>query len=145
VVDGQVYAQPLYVSNLDLGGAVGVRNVVFIATENNWVYAFDADKPGAGNNGAKLWQVNLGTAAAHGNGSCGDLDPNVGITGTPVIDLATKTIYHGGEDQHRRNLRQQAVRDEPDRRVQQGHAGNRRRNLRQDRGRGPPPSMPNST
>lgn len=90
-VNGQVYGQPLYVSALDMG-ALGVHNVVFVCTENNWVYAYDADNPGSGL-GTKLWEVNLGPPAPNGNGNCGDLTPNVGITATPVIDLATKTIY----------------------------------------------------
>src|SRR5262245_60609468 len=52
-VDGQIYAQPLYA-----GGAIGTRNVVYVATEHNSVYAFDADDPAAS---SPLWQVNLGT------------------------------------------------------------------------------------
>jgi hypothetical protein len=50
-VDGQVYAQPLYV-----GGAMGGKNVVYVATEHNGIYAFDAD----GASTAPLWNVNLG-------------------------------------------------------------------------------------
>src|SRR5439155_12307169 len=50
-VDGQIYAQPLYV-----GGVMGGKNVVYVATEHNSVYAFDAD----GGAPAPLWQVNLG-------------------------------------------------------------------------------------
>jgi hypothetical protein len=56
-VDGQVYAQPLYVPNLSLGGGA-TRNVVYVATQNDTVYAFDADDPAAS---SPLWQVNLGT------------------------------------------------------------------------------------
>ncbi len=87
---GQLYAQPLYVAN-----AIGGKNVVYVATERNNVYAFDADDPAAK---APLWSVNLGPAlnealpSAYG-GSCQDLKPNVGITGTPVIDAATGTLY----------------------------------------------------
>ena len=60
-VTGQVYAQPLYVSNLAIPGQ-GTHNVVFVATENNDVYAFDAVNNGAG--GGQLWHVNLGPGAA---------------------------------------------------------------------------------
>src|SRR5215831_17715959 len=55
-VDGFIYAQPLYVPGLTIQGAT--HNVVFVATEHNSVYAFDADDP---NRPAPLWQVNLGT------------------------------------------------------------------------------------
>jgi hypothetical protein len=82
-VDGQVYAQPLYVENLNIGG--GTHNVVFACTENNTVYAFDADTAGI-----TYWRTNLGTPYTSG---CGDLTPTVGITGTPVIDLDTGTLY----------------------------------------------------
>jgi len=82
-VDGQVYAQPLYVQGLNIAG--GTHNVVFIATENNSVYAFDADSAGV-----TYWHKNFG---APFSSSCSDLSPVVGITGTPVIDLSGGTLY----------------------------------------------------
>jgi hypothetical protein len=91
-VDGQVYAQPLYVPNLSIGGSV--HNVVFAATENDSVYAFDADATSAG---APLWKTSLlpggATAVPYTAVSCGDLQPIIGITGTPVIDASTNTMY----------------------------------------------------
>ena len=97
-VQGQVYAQPLYVSNLAIPGN-GTHNVILVVTQNNDVYALDADSnagPGAG----VLWHVNLGLAAAMPNSYFGnrygpyhDINPQVGITGTPVIDLASGTMY----------------------------------------------------
>jgi len=84
-VDGAVYAQPLYVSNVIIGDG-NPHNVVYVATENNSVYAFDADSAGV-----TYWQKNFG--APWNPGSCGDLVPVVGITGTPVIDLSTNTLY----------------------------------------------------
>jgi hypothetical protein len=83
-VDGQVYAQPLYVSALNIAG--GTHNVVYVCTEHDSVYAFDGDT-----GGAALWQVSLGTSVTDQN--CGDLVPEVGITGTPVIDLGSNTLY----------------------------------------------------
>jgi hypothetical protein len=101
-VDGMVYAQPLYVPGVNIQGQL--HNVVFIATEHNSVYAFDADNAGAG--GGLLWQTNLGTSAVtttanftntdfgtRNNGAYTDLVPEVGITGTPVIDTNSGTIY----------------------------------------------------
>ncbi|MGA9779766.1 MAG: hypothetical protein WBS33_16005 [Verrucomicrobiia bacterium] len=82
-VDGQVYAQPLYVENLGISG--GTHDVVFVCTENNSVYAFDADTAGV-----TYWQTNLGTPYTP---SCSDLTPVVGITGTPVIDSGSGTLY----------------------------------------------------
>src|SRR5262249_41294460 len=77
----------------------GVKNVVFVATQHNSVYAFDADS-NAGASGGLLWQVNLGPSAAtptsdFGNrfGSFADIVPEVGITGTPVIDPAAGLLY----------------------------------------------------
>lgn len=89
-VDGQIYAQPLYVSNVDFGSR-GVHNVVYVATEKNNVYAFDADDPAAA---LPLWQTNLGPPVPVKNvGELYDINEYVGITSTPVIDLATRTLY----------------------------------------------------
>lgn len=102
-VDGAVYAQPLWVANLKVNGAV--RNVVLVATEHDSLYAFDADH----NPCETLWQVSLidsshggtggevtvpaGTSGfLVGNGD-GDLAPEAGVTGTPVIDAASGIIY----------------------------------------------------
>jgi hypothetical protein len=87
-VDGYLYAQPLVVPELEIAGKL--RNVVFLATEHNSVYAFDADDP---KETSPLWQVNLGTPVSSSEYSCLDLIPEDGITSTPVIDLASKTIY----------------------------------------------------
>ena len=98
-VDAQVYAQPLYLPNVTIAGQQ--HNVVFVATENDTVYAFDADNNG-GSNASPLWQASMLTAA-HGAASgatavpaselSSDITPLVGITGTPVIDPSTNTLY----------------------------------------------------
>lgn len=94
-VDGYVYAQPLYVFGQNISGQ-GVHNVVFVATEHNSVYAFDADSNG-GANGGLLWHVNLGPSAPTPDGDLNfnftPIQPEVGITGTPVIDLPSGTLY----------------------------------------------------
>ena len=108
-VDGQIYGQPLYVPNLPIPGQ-GIHNVVFVNTENDSVFAFDADN-NAGNNSVPLWQVSL-VDAAHGAAAgatavpaslfpvdgtgrpdCGSISPILGSTSTPVIDPSAKTIY----------------------------------------------------
>jgi len=95
-VDGQVYAEPLFVQGLTMAQG-GVHNVVFVATEYDSVYAFDADS--AALNPKPLWHVNFlnppsvaPVPCAQGAGIC-QLFPLVGITSTPVINLATNTIY----------------------------------------------------
>ena len=84
----QIYAQPLYLAGLALPD--GTRhNVIFVATEHDTVYAFDADT------GAPLWKRTDfadGTKRQTFPGN-GDLQPEVGITGTPVIDPASGTLY----------------------------------------------------
>jgi hypothetical protein len=88
-VDGQIYAQPLYVHAVTISNQV--RNVVYVCTEHNSVYAFDADSTAASN---ALWQVNLGPSVLIADlNNCGDLTPEVGITATPVVDTTTGTIY----------------------------------------------------
>jgi PQQ-like domain len=102
-VDGQIYTQPLYVAGVTVGG--GTHNVVYVATENDTVYAFDADT-----GGAPLWQTSLLPAGATPIPipfGCDAIVPMVGITPTPVIDPATGTIYvlaqsqENGTDVHR--------------------------------------------
>ena len=90
--DGQTYAQPLYIPHLRMG-RLGTHNVIFVATENNTVYAFDADQAGS-----PLWSQNLTpngetlqTSADYNNTNT--RVPQIGITGTPVIDLERHAIY----------------------------------------------------
>src|SRR6266702_3237707 len=87
VVDGQIYAQPLYVRGLTLPDDT-VHNVVYAATQKNFVYAFDT------NSFAQLWSVNLGDPVPAGEVDCqNNISPFVGITSTPVINLQQSTIY----------------------------------------------------
>ena len=100
-VDGAVYSQPLWVANLTVAGVK--RNVLFTATQHDSLYAFDADT------GAQLWRVSL-IDAVHGATSGettvpagptghlvgagdGDITPEVGVTGTPVIDPVASILY----------------------------------------------------
>lgn len=91
-VQGQIDAQPLFVPNLTINGAP--HNVVFVATEGDNVYAFDAD---ATTPDQPLWQaslLNAGEATVKSEDvSCPDLQPESGVTGTPVIDKTTNTMY----------------------------------------------------
>jgi iron transport multicopper oxidase len=75
-VDGSIYAQPLVAAG-----------VLFIATETNHLYALD---PGTG---AVIWTRDLGTPFQASDLNCGDLQPSIGVTGTPAIDAATGTAY----------------------------------------------------
>ena len=100
-VDSTVYAQPLYIPGLKMSDGI-VHNVLFVATENDSVYAFDADSK-SGANAKPIWQVSLLTAAyGAGAGATAvpyqdtgspDVAPTVGITGTPAINSATNTMY----------------------------------------------------
>ena len=84
-VDGQIYAQPLYVPNLTVGGVV--HNVVFVVTENDTVYAFDAD----GLQQTALWERHLATPLQINDDE--GIKPLLGITSTPVIDNTSNTMY----------------------------------------------------
>jgi uncharacterized protein (TIGR03437 family) len=95
-VDGQVYAQPLYAAGITVAN-IGVRNVLFVATMHNTVYAFDADAViDTGTPPAPLWQSNLGpsvpTEMLFGT-PYSDIASEVGILGTGAIDLARGVIY----------------------------------------------------
>jgi hypothetical protein len=102
-VDGAIYAQPLWVAHLTVDGKR--RNVVFVATAHDGLYAFDADRSPC----VRLWKANLigrrhgsdggestvpSGATLHlvGKGD-GDMTPEAGVTGTPVIDPRTDTLY----------------------------------------------------
>jgi hypothetical protein len=87
LVDGAVFAQPLYVSNAQVvsgGQAQGLHNLLIVVTEHDSVYAFDADS------GALYWHVSaLGAGEVPSDGlGCADLPTENGITSTPVIDRA---------------------------------------------------------
>jgi chitodextrinase len=102
-VDGSIYAQPLWVANVTIGGAK--HNVIVVATQHDSVYAFDADSSPC----TTLWHASL-LDAAHGattgettvpsgtantlvGAGYGDIKPEIGVTGTPVIDPASNTLY----------------------------------------------------
>jgi len=91
-VDGDVYAQPLFLAGVEIPGK-GRHDVVFIATEHDSVYAFDA----YGKPSAPLWQVsflkNGATAVPARDTACPFIAPEVGITSTPVIDARSGTLY----------------------------------------------------
>jgi hypothetical protein len=103
-VDGAVYTQPLWVPGVTIKGAV--HNVLYVATQHDTLFAFDADASPC----VQLWVINLLDTAHGGTGSeapvpcnesvfCavgasyGDIQPEIGVTGTPVIDASTNTIY----------------------------------------------------
>lgn len=107
-LDGYAYAEPLYVANLAMAG--GTHNVVFVATENDSVYAFDADASPC----QQLWTTSLIPTGAQavlsrdllvlpyaplGQIITPVIEPLIGITGTPVIDASTSTLYVVAETQ----------------------------------------------
>ncbi len=108
-VDGDVYAQPLYFANANVTAGAIHHNIVYVATEHDSVYAFDADA----NPCQQIWQANfvnvlggavqgistvpacqtITTTCASNDVSSTDIVPEIGITGTPVIDPASGTLY----------------------------------------------------
>src|SRR6266702_2362525 len=91
-VDGNVLAQPIYIPNLTMADQ-SVHNVVIVATEHNSVYAFDADKPGTASLWERHYNVNGATSAPDNYGGRTTVGGEIGITGTPVIDTSTMTVY----------------------------------------------------
>ena len=93
IVEGQVYAQPLFAEKLPIGGRN--HNVVFIATAQNYVYAFDGDDDQT--NGSPLWRsAQLGSPVPRSDvvdAANTLIDPAIGIISTPVIDRASGTIF----------------------------------------------------
>jgi hypothetical protein len=93
-VDGAVYAQPLFLPKVEIPGK-GTHDVLFIATEHDSVYAFDATRPGD----PPLWKVSFldnakGTVpVSEDDAQCPFIRPEIGITSTPVIDLKSGTLY----------------------------------------------------
>ena len=98
-VDGAIYGQPLWLANVPLSGVK--HNVVFVTTQHDTLFAFDGDSNGC----VTLWSINLidtahgGTngevpvpSTSVGNGT-GDIQPEVGVNGTPVIDASSGTLY----------------------------------------------------
>lgn len=89
-VDGKVDAQPLYLSNVNT--SQGKKNVLYVATEHDSVYAFDAGSAGAGN---PIWKVSLlgtGESPSDDHG-CFQVTPEIGVTSTPVIDRSRGAVY----------------------------------------------------
>ncbi len=94
-IDGYAYAEPLYVAGVSIPNQ-GTHNVVYVATEHDSVFAFDAD----GLVTSPLWQTSFiepgaGVTTIPGGDvlTCGSIDPEVGITSTPVIDRANGALY----------------------------------------------------
>ena len=96
-VEGHIYAQPLYVPKLTMKSTGKSHNVIFVATQGNNVYAFDADDSARTD---PLWMKSFGTPyptelnlVGQSCGSFQDIQFEIGITGTPVIDLDSKTMF----------------------------------------------------
>jgi hypothetical protein len=90
VVDDQLYTQPLLVTNVKIGG--GWHDAVYVTTVKNSVYAFDANDATATE---PFWHVNFGTPAGvhDADFGCTDINGNMGIIGTPVINAAKNILY----------------------------------------------------
>src|SRR6201996_2338144 len=91
-VDGDVYAQPIFLGGVEIPGK-GRHDVLFIATEHDSVYAFDA----YGNTRTPLWQVRFlergSSTVPAGDAHCPFIAPEIGVTSTPVIDTVSGTLY----------------------------------------------------
>jgi hypothetical protein len=118
-VDGAVYAQPLFVPKVEIHGK-GTHDVLYVATEHDSVYAFDANRPGD----PPLWKISFldksrgVTVLTEDIVACPFIRPEIGITSTPVIDMKTGTLYvlarsmilhKVGEDEHFQHLHALAI------------------------------------
>jgi len=93
LVDGHVDAQPLYLSSVAIPGK-GTKNVLYVVTEHDSVYAFDADSV-SGTSATVLWHSSVLAAGetSSDDRNCGQVTPEIGITSTPVIDRTRNAIY----------------------------------------------------
>jgi hypothetical protein len=104
-VDGAVYAEPLFIPSVEISNK-GTHDVLFVATEHDSVYAFDASRPGD----PPLWQVSFLDKArglkpvSEDDAQCPFIQPDVGITSTPVIDLKSGTLFVLARTKIRHNL-----------------------------------------
>lgn len=91
-VDGKVDAQPLYLSGVSIPSA-GTKNVLYVVTEHDSVYAFDADNITASAN--PLWKISVlqSGEVPSDDRNCGQVTPEIGITSTPVIDRGRNAMY----------------------------------------------------
>jgi hypothetical protein len=92
-VDGKVDAQPLYLSNVSIS-SVGTKNVLYVVTEHDSVFAFDADNVTTGTP-TPLWKTSMlqSGETSSDDRSCSQVSPEIGITSTPVIDRTRNAIY----------------------------------------------------
>lgn len=103
IVDGNIYAQPLIVAQAKVASRPGPVDIAIVATENNSVYAFDADDINQDSTNAQLWRTGLGPSiasadlyAAIGAPTCTDLTLQIGVTGTPAIQLTNNQAPKSG-------------------------------------------------
>ena len=110
---GYVYAEPLYVANLTMNDGKK-HNVLFVVTESDWVYAYDADSSSC----QQLWKKSMlgpgeTTVPATDTGELNDLTPEIGITSTPVIDVDAGLIYVCAKSKTQQRLFSPFARSQP--------------------------------
>ena len=103
-IDAAAYAQPLWVANVAIGG--GTHNVLVAATLHDTVYAFDADASPCQTYWSKSLLASGETWVSSGDVSTNDINPDIGIVGTPVIDSTTNTIYVVSKSKNGSNFHQ---------------------------------------
>ncbi len=103
-INASAYAQPLWVANVAIGG--GTHNLLIAATQHDTVYAFDADAAPCQTYWSKSLLAGGETWVSSGDVSSDDINPDIGIVGTPVIDPSTKTIYVVSKSKNGSNFHQ---------------------------------------